>query len=212
MALRKIVEQGDECLTKVCRPVEKFDRRLHILLDDMAETLADANGAGLAAPQVGVLRRVCLVLDEESEEFLELINPEIIAQSGEQTGLEGCLSVPGKWGIVTRPNRVRVRAQDRDGAWFEAEAEGLTARAFCHEIEHLDGHLFIEHIDHFLTEEELKEYLEDEEGKCEILFMGTPDFAAVSLKRLVEDGHDICGVFTQPDKPQKSGTKSHFRL
>ena len=149
MALRKIVEQGDECLTKVCRPVTKFDRRLHILLDDMAETLADANGAGLAAPQVGVLRRVCLVLDEESEEFLELINPEI--------------SVPGKWGIVTRPNRVRVRAQDRDGAWFEAEAEGLTARAFCHEIEHLDGHLFIEHIDHFLTEEELKEYLEDEE-------------------------------------------------
>ena len=91
------------------------------------------------------------------------INPEIIAQSGEQTGLEGCLSVPGKWGIVTRPNRVRVRAQDRDGDWFEAEAEGLTARAFCHEIEHLDGHLFVEHIDHFLTDEELKEYLEDEE-------------------------------------------------
>ena len=146
MALRKIVEQGDECLTKVCRPVTKFDRRLH---DDMAETLADANGAGLAAPQVGILRRVCLVLDEEAEEYLELINPEIIAQSGEQTGLEGCLSVPGKWGIVTRPNRVRVRAQDRDGDWFE--------------IEHLDGHLFVEHIDHFLTEEELKEYLEDEE-------------------------------------------------
>ena len=141
----------------------RYYKGLHILLDDMAETLADANGAGLAAPQVGVLRRVCLVLDEESEEFLELINPEIIVQSGEQTGLEGCLSVPGKWGIVTRPNRVRVRAQDRDGAWFEAEAEGLTARAFCHEIEHLDGHLFIEHIDHFLTEEELKEYLEDEE-------------------------------------------------
>jgi len=126
MALRKIVEQGDECLTKVCRPVTKFDRRLHDLLDDMAETLADANGAGLAAPQVGILRRVCLVLDEEAEEYLELINPEIIAQSGEQTGLEGCLSVPGKWGIVTRPNRVRVRAQDRDGDWFEAEAEGLT--------------------------------------------------------------------------------------
>ena len=124
MALRKIVEPGDECLTKVCRPVTKFDRRLHDLLDDMAETLADANGAGLAAPQVGILRRVCLVLDEEAEEYLELINPEIIAQSGEQTGLEGCL---------------------------------------CHEIEHLDGHLFVEHIDHFLTEEELKDYLEDEE-------------------------------------------------
>ena len=163
MALRKIVEQGDECLTKVCRPVVKFDRRLHDLLDDMAETLADANGAGLAAPQVGILRRVCLVLDEESEEFLELINPEIIAQSGEQTGLEGCLSVPGKWGIVTRPNVVRVRAQDRDGNWFEAEGEGLTARCFCHEIEHLDGHLYTEHIDHFLSEEELQEILEQEE-------------------------------------------------
>ena len=133
------------------------------LLDDMLETLEDANGAGLAAPQVGVLRRVCVVLDEDSEEYIELVNPEIVAQSGEQTGLEGCLSVPGKWGIVTRPNRVRVRAQDRDGDWFEAEAEGLTARAFCHEIEHLDGHLFVEHIDHFLTDEELKEYLEDEE-------------------------------------------------
>ena len=129
----------------------------------MAETLAEANGAGLAAPQVGVLRRLCLVLDEESEEYIELINPEIIAQSGEQTGLEGCLSVPGKWGIVTRPEKVRVRAQDRFGDWFEAEGEGLTALALCHEIEHLDGHLYTEHIDHFLTEEELREYLEEEE-------------------------------------------------
>ena len=163
MALRKIVEQGDECLTKVCRPVTEFNSRLHELLDDMVETLADANGAGLAAPQVGILRRVCLVLDEESEEYLELINPEIIAQSGEQTGLEGCLSLPGRWGIVTRPYTVRVRAQDRDGATFEVEDEDITARCFCHEIEHLDGHLFIEHIDHFLTDEELKEYLEDEE-------------------------------------------------
>lgn len=167
MALRKIVEQGDECLTKVCRPVVKFDRRLHDLLDDMAETLADANGAGLAAPQVGILRRVCLVLDEDTEEFVELINPEIIASSGEQTGLEGCLSVPGKWGIVTRPNMVRVKAQDRSGNWFELEREGLTARAFCHEIEHLDGHLFVEHIDHFLSEEELRDYLEQEEQEGE---------------------------------------------
>ena len=138
MALRKIVEQGDECLTKVCRPVTSFDKRLHELLDDMTETLADANGAGLAAPQVGVLRRLCIVMDEESGEYLELINPEIVAQSGEQTGLEGCLSVPGKWGIVTRPEKVRVRAQDRFGDWFEAEGEGLIARAFCHETDHLD--------------------------------------------------------------------------
>ena len=167
MALRKIVEQCDECLTKVCRPVTEFNSRLHELLDDMVETLADANGAGLAAPQVGVLRRVCIVMDEDSGEYIELINPEIVAQSGEQTGLEGCLSVPGKWGIVTRPNVVRVRAQDRDGQWFEVEGEELTARAFCHEIEHLDGHLYTEHIDHFLSEEELRAYLEAEEEEGE---------------------------------------------
>ena len=159
MALRKIVEQGDPCLNKVCRPVTEFNRRLHALLDDMLETLADANGAGLAAPQVGVLRRVCIVIDMDSEEYIELVNPEIIACSGEQTGLEGCLSVPGKFAVVERPNVVRVRAQDRYGNWFEAEAQGLTARAFCHEIEHLDGHLFVEHVDHFLTEEEIQQYL-----------------------------------------------------
>ena len=167
MALRNIVEQGDPCLEKVCRPVTEFNRRLHILLDDMLEPLADANGAGLDAPPVGVLRRVCIVLDDDTEEYLELINPEIIATSGEQTGLEGCLSVPGKWGIVTRPNLVRVRAQDRFGNWFEAEGEELMARAFCHEIEHLDGHLYVEHIDHFLTEDELRAYLEAEEAAAE---------------------------------------------
>ena len=167
MALRKIVEQGDEVLNKVCRPVTEFNKRLHELLDDMLETLEEANGAGLAAPQVGVLRRVCLVIDEDSEEYIELINPEIIATDGEQTGLEGCLSVPGKWGMVTRPDYVRVRAQDRDGDWFEVEGEGLTARCFCHEIEHLDGHLYVEHIDHFLTEEELQAYLEAQEAEEE---------------------------------------------
>ena len=156
MALRKIVEQGDECLTQVCRPVTKFDRRLHDLLDDMAETLADANGAGLAAPQVGILRRVCLVLDEEAEEYLELINPEIIAQSGEQTGLEGCLSVPGEFGLVKRPYKVKVRAQDRNGQWFEVEGVGLTGRCFCHELDHLDGILFTQKCDRMLTEEEME--------------------------------------------------------
>ena len=165
MALRKIVTQGEPCLNKACRPVTEFNSRLHALLDDMQDTLADANGAGLAAPQVGVLRRICIVMDEYSGEYLELVNPEIIAQSGEQTGLEGCLSVPGKWGIVTRPNVVRVRAQDRDGNWFEAEGEGMNARCFCHEIEHLDGHLYVEHIDHFLSEDELREYLEREEAE-----------------------------------------------
>ena len=112
-------------------------------------------GAGLAAPQVGILRRAVIVLDD-NEEFLELINPEIILQEGEQEGAEGCLSVPGKWGMVTRPYRVKVRAQDRRGNWFEADREGVTARCFCHEIEHLDGHLYVEHIDRFLTDEEVE--------------------------------------------------------
>ena len=156
MALRKIVEQGDPCLNKVCRPVTEFNRRLHALLDDMLETLADANGAGLAAPQVGVLRRACIVIDMDSEEYIELVNPEIIACSGEQTGLEGCLSVPGKWGIVTRPDHVRVRAQDRDGNWFEAEGEELIARCFCHELDHLDGILYTQVMERFLTDEELE--------------------------------------------------------
>ena len=166
MALRKIVTQGEPCLNKVCRPVTEFNSRLHALLDDMKDTLADVNGAGLAAPQVGVLRRICIVMAEYSGEYLELVNPEIIAKSGEQTGLEGCLSVPGKWGIVTRPEKVRVRAQDRYGDWFEAEGEGMNARCFCHEIEHLDGHLYVEHIDHFLSEDELREYLEREEAEA----------------------------------------------
>ena len=155
MALRKIVEVGDDCLAKVCRPVTAFNSRLHALLDDMTDTLDEAAGAGLAAPQVGILRRVCIVMDEGSGEYLELVNPEIVFAEGEQTGLEGCLSVPGKWGIVTRPYTVRVRAQDRFGEWFEAEADGLTARCFCHELDHLDGIVYTEVMDRFLTEEEL---------------------------------------------------------
>ena len=157
MATRKIVLQGDEILTKVCRPVTNFDERLHELLDDMKETLIQANGAGLAAPQVGILRRITVVLNDD-DEILELINPEIIYTEGEQTGPEGCLSVPGKFGMVTRPEFVRVRAQDRNGNWFEAEGYDLTARCFCHELEHLDGHLYTEHIDHFLSDEELMNY------------------------------------------------------
>ncbi len=164
MALRKIVVQGEDCLNKVCRPVTDFNRRLHILMDDLVDTLAEAGGAGLAAPQVGILRLDCVVMDDETEEYIELINPAIVAQSGEQTGPEGCLSVPGKWGLVTRPNYVRVRAQDRNGRWFEVEGEGLTARCFCHELEHLDGHLYTEHIERFLTDEEVEEYFNQEEG------------------------------------------------
>ena len=162
MALRTIVKQGDECLTKVCRPVTEFNSRLHTLLDDMLETLREANGVGLAAPQVGVLRRVCIVINED-DEALELINPSIVSAEGEQTGLEGCLSVPGMYGEVTRPNLVRVKAQDRNGDWFEVEDEGLTARCFCHELEHLDGHLFVEHTERLFTEAELDEMCGDKE-------------------------------------------------
>lgn len=164
MALRNILTEEDPTLHKVCRPVTKFDAHLHELLDDMAETLEEARGVGLAAPQVGILRRVVVV--DVGDEILELINPEIIDQSGEQTGLEGCLSVPGKYGIVTRPNVVKVRAQDRFGDWYEAEGEELIARAFCHELEHLDGHLYVEKVERFLTQEELEEMANEAEDEA----------------------------------------------
>ena len=166
MAIRKIVTQGDDRLGKKCRQVTDFNKRLHDLLDVMKETLEEAQGVGLAAPQVGVLRRVVVIVDDE-DNMLELVNPEILEQSGEQTGPEGCLSVPGKWGMVTRPDFVRIQYQDRYGEWFEADGEGLMARCFCHEIEHLDGHLYVEHIDHFLTEEELEAFYEEEEARGE---------------------------------------------
>ena len=162
MAIRKIVTMGDEVLNKKCRPVTDFNQRLHDLLDDLKDTLAEAQGVGLAAPQVGILRRAVVVLDEEDQP-IELVNPEIIFSEGEQTGPEGCLSVPGKFGMVTRPNHVRVRAQDRYGDWFEVEGTELTARCFCHELEHLDGHLFVEHTQRLYTVEEL-EAMEDEEA------------------------------------------------
>ena len=163
MALRNIVTEGDSVLSTRCRPVTRFDSRLHMLLDDMADTLYEANGVGLAAPQVGVLRRVVLVDIDDDEGYLELINPEIIEQSGKQTGVEGCLSVPGKYGIVTRPNVVKVRAQDRYGEWFEAEGEELIARCFCHELAHLDGQLYTAVADRMLTDEELKDLMAQED-------------------------------------------------
>ena len=153
MGLRKILTDKDPALHKVCRPVEKFDGRLHKLLDDMAETLEQANGVGLAAPQIGILRRVVLV--DTGEEILELINPTLLETSGEQIGAEGCLSVPGKYGLVKRPNYAKVRAQDRYGNWYEAEGEELIARCFCHELDHLDGIVYTEVMERFLTDEEL---------------------------------------------------------
>ncbi len=166
MALRNIVKKGDDVLLKNCREVKDFNPRLHKLIDDMRETLLDSGGVGLAAPQVGVLRRVVLVLDTKVEpnEIIELINPEIIETEGEQEGPEGCLSIPGVWGIVKRPMRVKVRAQNRFGEAFEVEGEELTARAFCHEIDHLSGILFETHASRFLSQEEMEElYAENEE-------------------------------------------------
>ena len=161
MALRNILTKEEPTLYKHCRPVTAFNERLHQLLDDMAETLKQANGVGLAAPQVGVLRRAVLVIEtnvpEDQEEYIiELINPEIIESSGVQRGAEGCLSVPGEYGLVERPMHVKVRAQDRFGEWFEVEGTGLTARCFCHEIDHLDGVVFTSRCERMLTEEEIQ--------------------------------------------------------
>ena len=160
MALRKILTEGNPSLRKVCRPYTEFGPRLGQLLDDLKETMLDDNGVGLAAPQVGILRRACVVLETNVEEgedeyFIELVNPEIVSFDGEQEGGEGCLSFPGKYGIVKRPEHVVVRAQDRNGVPFEVEGFGLTARCFCHEIDHLDGVVFLDKAERMLTEEEL---------------------------------------------------------
>jgi peptide deformylase len=164
MAIRTIVTQEDPVLGKVCHPVTNFDEKLANLLDDMKETLAEANGLGLAAPQVGILRRAVIVVDQDGE-MLELVNPELIDQSGEQEGLEGCLSVPGLWGYVTRPSWAKVRAQDRNGHWFEVEGYDVTARCFCHELGHLDGQLYTALCDKLYTNDELDDLLGDSEDE-----------------------------------------------
>ena len=175
MALRTIVQDGDPILKKVCRPVTNFDDRLATLLDDMKETLIDAGGLGLAGPQVGVMRRLFIALDERDlpedgtmpegyePKFIECINPEILEESEDEVTLyEGCLSFPGHNGAISRPRKVKIRAQDRHGETFEMEAEEMLARCFCHEIEHLDGHLFTEHTDRLYTTEELDQMMEEQ--------------------------------------------------
>lgn len=164
MAKRKIIKKGDPTLNKRSRVVTGFDNHLHVLIDDMRETLLEAGGLGLAAPQVGILRRVALVIDQD-ENIIELVNPELVFQSGEQEGFEGCLSLPGKWGIVKRPMNVEVKAQDRFGNPFAVKGSEITARCFCHEIEHLDGHLFDEHTDRLYTEAEIDDMLEKQKEK-----------------------------------------------
>lgn len=164
MALRNILTVEEPVLHKTARPVTRFDAHLGELLDDMRQTLTNAGGVGLAAPQIGILRRV-VVVDDDGE-LIELVNPEILETSGEQDGMEGCLSVPGRYGMVKRPEFVRLRAQDRDGNWFEREGEGIVAQCFCHETEHLDGHLFTEKVEEYVVIEELQRE-DGEEGEPE---------------------------------------------
>ena len=154
MAKKEILKFGNETLRKVSHKVEKFNLRLWLLLRDMADTMYDAEGVGLAGPQIGILRRVVVIDIGDENGLIELINPEIIHMEGEQEGPEGCLSKPGRQGFVRRPNKVTVRAQDRHGKWFEITGEGLLARAFCHEIDHLDGQLYIDVEDYEIQPED----------------------------------------------------------
>lgn len=187
MATRNILKDGERGLNKKSREVTDFNDRLHILLDDMRETLITANGLGLAAPQVGVLRRAALIVDTSLEtelpedatdeevyeqidkQIIELINPEILKTDGEQTGSEGCLSVPGVYGLVTRPETVTVKAQDRNGKVFELKVSEIAARAVCHEIDHLEGIIFTSVAERILSEEELAEMAAQKEENEEIL-------------------------------------------
>ena len=157
MAIRKIVKIGDEVLNKHCRPVEKFDEKLASLLDDMIATLKKSGGVGLAAPQVGVLRRVFIIMLEENGNVIEAVNPEIVKESGKIRDVEGCLSVPNQWGYVTRPKSVVLRAYNRKGEQFEVKLKDLGARCACHENDNLDGHLFIEKVEEFVKPEDLEE-------------------------------------------------------
>ena len=159
--VRKILELGDETLRKTCKPMKTYDLRLWLLLRDMAETMYKAEGVGLAAPQVGILRRVVVIDVGDDHGLIELVNPEIIATEGEQAGSEGCLSVPGRRGYVVRPNKVTVRAQDRKGKKFEITGEGLLARALCHEIDHLDGIIYVDKMDHEIFDDDEEETQEE---------------------------------------------------
>ena len=163
MAILNIVKEGDKILRSVCRPVDKITSRTIRLLDDMRDTLKDAEGVGLAAPQVGIMRRICIV-ENENGEIYELINPRIIATSAEtQQGREGCLSLPGEWGIVERPASVTVEAYNRNGELVQITGSGLTGRCFCHEIDHLDGILYKDKAVRMLTEEEIERLARSED-------------------------------------------------
>lgn len=161
MAVRSIIYDPDPILYKKCHPVTKFDKKLGNILTDMTQTMIHANGVGLAGPQIGYMRRVCVVLDTlDNDKIIEMVNPEVVATEGEQTGSEGCLSFPNKFGMVTRPRIVTVRAQDRNGEWFTVQSHDLTARAFLHEIDHLDGHVFTEKVTEYINMDEEEDEVE----------------------------------------------------
>lgn len=168
MAIRNVVQEGDDVLLKKCRPVEKFDAKLFELLDDMADTMYESNGVGLAAPQVGIRRRIVVIDVDDDNGLIELINPEIVYKSEEtEISLEGCLSYVGQWGYVERPLKVKAKAQDRNGDYFEIEGEGLLARCLCHEIDHLEGISFKSRAQRMLTKEEIEEMAKNQEEESE---------------------------------------------
>ncbi len=175
MGLREIVTEGDDVLTKKCREVVKFDDRLSELIDDMIETLHNSGGVGLAAPQVGFLRRIVVIDVDPEQGVIELVNPEIIATAGKQVVLEGCLSLPGKWGITSRPYRVTVRAQNRKGETFEITGERMLAQAFCHEIDHLNGVLYNTVCERMLLPQEVELYNEGELNLSDELYIELPE-------------------------------------
>lgn len=161
MAVKPIIYDPDPILYKKCHPVTKFDKKLGNILTDMTQTMIHANGVGLAGPQIGYMRRVCVVLDTlDNDKIIEMVNPEVVETEGEQTGSEGCLSFPNKFGMVTRPRIVTVRAQDRNGEWFTVQSHDLTARAFLHEIDHLDGHVFTEKVTEYINMDEEEDEIE----------------------------------------------------
>jgi peptide deformylase len=155
MSIKRILTQNEQTLRTECKPIDFFDKRLHKIIENLEDTLRDSNGVGLAAPQIGVLRRVAVI--DLGESFLEMVNPEIIETSGEQRDIEGCLSCPNLWGYVTRPMFCTLKAQNRDGEWYEAKLEGLACRCACHETDHLDGKLFIDLVEEFVKPEDLDE-------------------------------------------------------
>ena len=199
MALRNIRILGDEILKKQAKEVTEMTPKIEELIDDMFETMYDANGCGLAAPQVGIRKRIVVI--DCGDQPLVLINPEILETSGEQTGQEGCLSVPGKVGIVTRPNYAKVKALDENMDEIIVEGTELLARCLCHEIDHLNGIMYVD---------KAEGYRGGRRKLMKVVFMGTPDFSVGTLKAIVEAGHEVAAVVTQPDKPKGRGGAMSF--